>query len=42
MQTNFTTNESSIQIDISQLDSGIYLVEVEEGNKKFTSKILKR
>jgi len=42
MQSNFTTNESSIQIDISQLDSGIYLVEVEEGNKKFTSKILKR
>jgi hypothetical protein len=42
MQTNFTSNESSIQIDISQLDSGIYLVEVEEGNKKFTSKILKR
>ena len=42
MQTNFTTNESIIQIDMSQLNTGLYFVEVAEGDKKFTSKVLKR
>ena len=42
MQTNFTTNESIIQIDMSQLNTGLYFVEVAEGNQKFTSKVLKR
>lgn len=42
IQSNFTTNESIIQIDMSQLSSGLYLVEVEEGNQRFSSKILKK
>lgn len=42
IKTNFTTNQSIIKVDMSSLNAGLYLVEVQEGNRKVTSKVMKK
>ncbi|MFO7701809.1 MAG: T9SS type A sorting domain-containing protein, partial [Psychroflexus maritimus] len=42
IQTNFKHNQSELEIDVSKLSAGLYFVEVKEGNKKQTHKIIKK
>ena len=36
----FATGKSAVQLDVSSLTSGIYLVNVQVGTKTYTSKVI--
>ncbi|MCH8535706.1 MAG: T9SS type A sorting domain-containing protein, partial [Flavobacteriaceae bacterium] len=42
IQQQVKADESLIQVDVAQLQSGLYFVEVQEDGKKFTKKLIKK